>query len=319
MGVMGRPADDPEVAELRRAAMDLEPIRSILAAQDPAGWWVKPGPGYGPKYSGTVWNLVFLDQLGADPTHDGVRRAVDYVLRLCPTTAGGFGCSGSHLERPPPPSAVIHCLNGNILRAVINFGYFDHPAVKNAVDWSARTITGEGVDRWYKSGTSGPVFACAANEGQQCARGAVKAMKGLAAIPPRRRTQLVRRAIDVGAEFLLSRDPAVADYPMGYGNVKPSGSWFKLGFPSGYISDALEVLEVLTDLGRGSDPRLDNAKNWLLGLQDDRGRWKNRRSYHGKTTIDFEKQGQPSKWVTMRACRVLANTKIPVVAQAGLA
>jgi len=314
MGVMGRPASDPEVAELRKTAMNLDPIRSILAAQDPAGWWVKPGPGYGPKYSGTVWNLVFLDQLGADPTHDGVRRAVEYVLRLCPTTVGGFGCSGSHLERPPPPSAVIHCLNGNILRAVIDFGYFDHPAVKNAVDWSARTITGEGVDRWYKSGTCGPVFECAANERQQCAWGAVKAMKGLAAIPPRRRTRLVRRAIDVGAEFLLSRDPAVADYPMGYGNVKPNGSWFKLGFPSGYISDVLEVLEVLTELGRGSDPRLDNAKIWLLGLQDDQGRWTNRRSYHGKTTVDFEEQGQPSKWVTMRACRVLANTKVPVAA-----
>ena len=28
-------------------------------------------------------------------------------------------------------------------------------------------------------------------------------------------------------------------------------------------------------------------------------------AYHGKTWLDFERQGQPSKWVTLRACRVL--------------
>ena len=27
------------------AAMRTDPIASILAAQDPAGWWEKPGPG----------------------------------------------------------------------------------------------------------------------------------------------------------------------------------------------------------------------------------------------------------------------------------
>jgi hypothetical protein len=28
--------------------------------------WVKPGNGYGPRYSGTTWQLIFLDQFGAD-------------------------------------------------------------------------------------------------------------------------------------------------------------------------------------------------------------------------------------------------------------
>lgn len=305
----GRTADDPEVVDLKKRAMRREPIRSILAAQDKAGWWVKPGPGYAPKYSGTVWNLMFLDQLGAAPSHPKVRRAVEYLLSMTPTTAGGFGCSGSHLERPPPPSAVLHCLNGNLLSATINFGYFEDQRVKDAIEWQARAITGDGVERWYKSGTCGPHFACGANDGNPCGWGAVKAMKGLGAIPVRRRTKLVRKAISEGAEFLLSHDPAVADYPMGYGNTKPSGSWFKLGFPSGYVCDVLEVLEVLTTVGCGSDPRLDNAKRWVLSLQDDRGRWLNRRTYHGKTVIDFEQQGQPSKWVTLRACSVLAKTR----------
>ena len=41
----GEASDVPRVVAARTAAMGTEPITSILAAQDPAGWWVKPGPG----------------------------------------------------------------------------------------------------------------------------------------------------------------------------------------------------------------------------------------------------------------------------------
>ena len=69
------------------------------------------------------------DQLGADPDHPQVARACDYALGWCPTAAGGFGCSAAKAERPPPPSAVIHCLNGNLLRALIGLGRLDDPRV----------------------------------------------------------------------------------------------------------------------------------------------------------------------------------------------
>ena len=120
-----------------------------------------------------------------------------------------------------------------------------------------------------------------------------------------RRTPVVRRAIEAGVAFLLSRDPAVADYPAGWGNTRPSGSWFKLGFPSGYVADVLQDLEVLAELGYGRDPRLAPAIDWLLAKQDADGRWKNEYAYNGKTWVDIERQGQPSKWVTLRACRFL--------------
>ena len=112
-------------------------------------------------------------------------------------------------------------------------------------------------------------------------------------------------AIDAGVAFLLSRDPAVADYPMGWGNTRPSGSWFKLGFPSGYVADVLQNLEVLCELGSGRDPRVAPAIEWLLAKQDGQGRWRNEYAYNGKTWVDIERQGQPSKWVTLRACRAL--------------
>jgi hypothetical protein len=49
---------------------------------------------------------------------------------------------------------------------------------------------------------------------------------------------------------------------------------------------------------------------WLLSKQDERGRWRNEYAYNGKTWVDFERQGQPSRWVTLRACRVLRDLMV---------
>jgi hypothetical protein len=281
------------------------PVAGILAAMHPDGWWVKPGPGYAPKYTGTVWELIFLDQLGADPADERVQRACDYVLRWCATSPGGLGVGAAATEAPPPPSRVVHCLNGNLLRALIGFGHLDHPTVRAAIDWAAAAVTGAHDVRWYASGTCGPHFACGANDRLPCAWGATKELRALARIPPPARSPTVQAAIADGVALLLSRNPAVADYPMSYGNTRPNASWFKLGFPSGYVTDVLQVLEVLTELGHGDDMRLHAAKDWLLAQRAPDGRWHNRYAYAGKTIVEIERQGAPSKWVTMRALTVL--------------
>jgi hypothetical protein len=202
--LLGDAPDAPRVRRARADAMATAPIASILSAQHPDGWWAKPGPGYSPKYRGTVWQVIFLDQLGADGSHPQVARACDYVLDRCPTTSGGFGASGSARLAPPPPSSVIHCLNGNLLRALIGFGRLGDERVRAAVDWAAHAITGDGPDvRWYASGTCGPGFACAANERRPCAWGAVKELSALARIPPPRRGPVVERALDAGVAVLV--------------------------------------------------------------------------------------------------------------------
>lgn len=132
----------------------------------------------------------------------------------------------------------------------------------------------------------------------------MKELLGLARIPPRRRSRLVRDAVDQGVDFLLSRDPAVADYPTPLRDTKPASAWFKAGFPSGYVTDVLQNLEVLAELGHARDPRLRNALRWAEDQQE-QGRWSNRCAYNGKTVVDIECLGQPSKWVTLRACAVL--------------
>ncbi len=305
--LLGRPESDREARRARAAAMQADPIAAVLEAQHPEGYWIKPGPGYGPKYRGTVWQVIFLDQSGADGGDRRVRVACEYVLSHTLAESGGFSSSGSSRLSPPPSSAVLHCLNGNLLRAMIGFGWLEDERVQRAIDWQACSITGEDFDRYYQSGTSGPGFCCAANDKLPCAWGAIKALLALARIPPQSRAPHVQRAIKQGAEFLLSRDPARANYPTPRGNTKPSESWFKLGFPSGYVADVLQNLEVLCELGFAQEPRLQPAVEWLLSKQDKLGRWKNQYAYNGKTWVDWEKQGQPSKWVTLRACQVLKH------------
>jgi hypothetical protein len=294
--------DSAVVRRARAAAMRADPIAAILEHQAPYGWWERPGAGYGPKYRGTVWSLMFLEQMGADGRDRRIARACDYVLTHTQTSSGGLGISGSSVERPPPPSAVVHCLNGNLLRALIGFGWLDDPRVRRAVEWEARSTTGEGFDGYYRSATTGPNFGCAINGGHPCAWGAIKGLRALAAIPPRRRAPHVRRAVVAGAAFLLSRDPAIADYPT---DTSVSPSWFKLGFPSGYVADVLQNLEVMIELGHARDPRLSHAVDLVLSKQDAEGRWRNEYPYRRKMWIDVDPPREPSKWVTLRACRVL--------------
>ncbi|MFC1956382.1 nitrogen fixation protein NifH [Chloroflexota bacterium] len=304
--IQGRSSDDNEVKEALAANMLTGPLPVILAAQEEDGYWDKPGPGYGPKYRGTQWAIVFMAQLGADGNNPRVRAGCEYVLSHTIAGNGSLSANGT-------PSGFAHCMAGNLGEALIDLGWLTDQRLQIALEWLAQTITGDGVadstsrdtnKRYYKSGNSGPLFACSVNVGLPCAWGAIKAMLALSKVPVSLRTPRMQAAIQQGIAFLLSHDPAIADYPFGMGN-RPNSSWFKFGYPIGYITDVLQNLEVLAALGQAQDPRLDNALNLLINKQDDQGRWLLEYTYNGKSWVDIEKKGQPSKWVTLRALRVL--------------
>jgi len=122
--------------------------------------------------------------------------------------------------------------------------------------------------------------------------------------PAERRTPLIERAIQQGVEFLLGTDPAQANYPAGWA-AKPSGNWWKFGFPVFYVTDLLQVAEALIRLGYGSDPRLAGVLALVRDKQDAQGRWPLEYDYSGKTWVDWGPKKQPNKWVTLRARRVL--------------
>ncbi|MCE5259821.1 MAG: nitrogen fixation protein NifH [Chloroflexi bacterium] len=310
--LLGLPADDPQVCAAHGQVMHAGPVPRILEHQAAEGYWDKPGPGYADKYTGTIWQVVMLAQLGADGADPRVRAAGEYVLSHSRAPCGGFSMTAT-------AGGLIHCLQGNLCAALLDLGWQGDPRLAEAVDWLARSITGEGIAssedsaatvHYLRSANCAPGFCCSGNDRLPCAWGAVKAVIALGKAPESLRTPAFQAAIRQGAAFLLSRDPAAADYPAGYA-AKPNGSWFKPGMPIGYVADVLQILEALSALGFGADPRLQNAFDWLLSKQDAQGRWLMEYTYNGKTWADIEAKGQPSKWVTLRALRVLQHCAVP--------
>lgn len=296
--LLNRSEQDRDVQSARRAIMRSEPIKKILAAQSPEGYWLKPGQGYA-KYQGTIWQILFLAELGADGNNRVVRRGVEYLLTHALASHGGFSCMAG-----VPPSGAVHCLNGNLIWALVALGYAEDARVQRATDWLASAITGDGFDAWYATMLSGPKFECGVNMQQPCAWGAVKSLRALASLPPALQTPKVKRATRLGVEFLLSRDPAQADYPF---TERVNGEWFKFGFPLSYTSDVLETLLVLTAAGYARDPRLQNARAFVESKRDANGKWLLKHSLNGKMWTDIEAKGEPSKWITLRALRVIRN------------
>jgi len=298
--------DDRELKSARKSAHKEGPIAEVLSHMNKEGYWVKPGPGYGPKYSSTVWSIILLAQLGASVSQDKrIEQACQYMLNQM-AAGGQFTTSSSGA-----PSGTIDCLQGNLCWSLMELGC-DDPRLTSAYEWMARTVTGEGIApladkdapvRYYAY-KCGPTFACGANNKLPCAWGGARVMLAFSRLPVRERTPLIRKAIEQGVDFFFSVDPATAKYPSGFAD-RPSGNWWKFGFPVFYVGDILEIAEALVSLGHGRDPRLSNTLKLIREKQDSEGRWSLEYDYTGKTWIDFGKKKEPNKWVTLRALRVL--------------
>ena len=327
--ILDKDENDREVKAARASIMTSGPVPVILAAQHPEGYW-----GKRPRYSGTLPAIVFMAQLGADGDDPRIHAGCEFLLSRY---IDSNGCLLGGLSLKGTPS-FNHCNAGNMGAALLDFGWLNDRRLQTAMELLAQIITGEGVadvserdtsKGHDKSGKSSPPFTCSANGNLPCAWGAIKAMIALNKVPPAKRTRNMHEAIKLGMDFLLSHDPAVADYPFGRGN-RPSTNWFKFRYPLGTTADMLQNLEVLAALGQAQNPRLSNALDLVISKQDQQGRWllghtykelvntQERKvfyvyqyalrlyiTYKEYMDIQLEKKGQPSKWVTLRALRVL--------------
>lgn len=239
---------DHEIVETREIAHKKGPIKKVLDEMHPDGYWENDGPGYLPKYRSSAWSIILLAQLGAKADMDPrIPAACNHYLDRAMSSNGQISSTG-------PPSGTVDCLQGNILSAMCDLGYSDS-RLQDGFEWMARSLTGNGVapmsDRKavlrYYSGKIGPGFECGANNKMPCAWGASKVMLAFSKLQEKDKTPLIHKAIDQGVDFLFSCDPATADYPNGW-NPKPSGNWWKFGFPVFYVSDILQICEALTQL-----------------------------------------------------------------------
>jgi hypothetical protein len=291
--LLGKHEDDFEVLSAKRMITKTGWAANILASQSRGGWWVERESLYRPKYVSTNWMLLILSDLGLTKTEPRIARACELWIRRFSKKDGGFATEGmkkSHL-----------CMVGNTARALVRFGYADHPKVKNSFEWLVRNQSSNGG--WSCFGGSGLLDSW-------------EGMSAFAAYPKQKWTKGMQRSVERGAEFYLQKEL----HNQG-AHYEP---WYRFHYPTHYYYDLLVGLDFLTALGYCDDRRLNYAISlvkkrrrhdgkWILDaihpdLEGSMAKW-----YAKRPPIPFalEKAGQASKMITFRAMKVLSRLDNP--------
>jgi hypothetical protein len=189
----------------------------------------------------------------------------------------------------------LSCLTGNIATALIGLGYRDE-RVKNSLGWLMEVQNKDG-------GWLCPYWKAHARDIHGCFMGTIPSLDALSQLPPSMMTTETEEAARKGAEFLLMHRLFKADH---HGFSIINEAWLRLGFPC-FFYDILRGLEVVARLGYACDSRIDDALQVLLKKRDGDGRWVLENTPSGRMHVDLERKGEPSKWVTLRALKVLKS------------
>jgi len=299
--ILDKPEDDPEIRQAGQSIMQTGIVPALLQKQQEPEYLQSYSRFYTHKYQGLVWSLIVLAELGADASPQ-IKEQCEYVLKHSQETHdGGFSQNAAVKTGGGRISEVIPCLTGNMVWSLIRFGYHDDPRVQRAIYWLTRYMR-------FNDGTEDEpqVPPYARNDicwgKHTCFMGVVKALKAFSSIPAESRTQAINNTIDKAAEFLLTHHIYKRSHDLSR-TSKPG--WLKFGFPLMYQTDILEILGILSELGI-KDSRMDDALNIVLSKQDNMGRWRIENNYNSdRLLIPLEKKNDQSKWLTLRAIRIL--------------
>lgn len=299
--LLGKGENDPEVIATREAIMQSLPVQRILSRQYPGGYWLKPESFYmrGGKYKGTVWNVILLAEMGVEESDERIRNACEFLLQWSQDPrSGGFAVNGT--AEGGEHDQVISCLTGNLVWSMIRFGMLADSRIQHGIDWIATYQRADDGVRGVP--TDWPYHYKNCWGAHTCMMGVVKTLKALAEIPQDRRSPEVKRKINRLAEFILSHRLYQSSHHPGR-NAKEA--WTNFGFPLFWMTDALEMLEILLKSGI-RDERMEDAIKLVRSKQDENGRWKQEGGYlTNRTLVKFEANGEPSKRVTLKALKIL--------------
>jgi len=295
--LLGHKETDPEVrrarARISRVGWGYEQLRQ----QGPKGFWEPREPKnvgewvnflYFPYYVATNWRALVLSDLGLDASNPRIKKVADllfeYKLRL------GSPFNFFYEEA---------CISANTARMLTRFGYADDRRVRKLYDWLLEDQRDDGG--WNCSqGTPGTMDVW-------------EPLAAFAALPKPKRSARVERAIARGAEFYLERRL--------FREGRPYAPWLRLHYPNHYFYDILVGLDVITDLGYSDDRRLRPALEILTDKRRRDGRWLMERvhpdigpggnAHPDRSTrpLVIEPAGKPSKWITLKALRVLRRVE----------
>ena len=284
----GAPAD-VVAAERARVATEGWGAR-LLALRGADGQWA--GGAYFPAHGGdapddgsqpwtaTTYSLLQLRDFGVDPDDDQMRRSVALVRDNCRWEEGG---------QPYFTGEVEPCINGMAVGLGAYFG--------QNVDGVVTRLVSEQLDDggWNCWAAHGAVVSSAATtinvlEGlladERTTGGSADSMKA------RRR----------GEEYLLER--RLFRRKSNGEVIDPA--WLEFTFPTRWHYDVLRALEYFRSAGDPPDPRMAEAIELLRSKRQPDGTWLLENTHPGQVHFELEDgDGQPSRWNTLRALRVL--------------
>lgn len=263
----------------------------LLARQGADGRW--SGAAWNRGWNSTMHVLMLLRDLGLDPASAQAKQAVglvrDHVTwRECgPSECDNNGFFAGELEP---------CINGQVGAAGAYFGQ----DVQSIID---RLLTEQLPDGGWN---------CEAMNGSTrssfnttiCVLEALLEYDLHCGSRP-----AVTEARLRGQEYLLERrlfrrksTGAVIEH-----DRKGNAMWTNFAFPTWWHYDVLWGLEYLRRAGVAPDERVAEAIDLVIAKRDDDGRWPLEVQYPGVMPVAMDEgEGRPSRWITLRALRVLA-------------
>ncbi|MFH1176863.1 MAG: hypothetical protein V1750_05595 [Acidobacteriota bacterium] len=271
---LGRPVDSPAVLRAKRASREIGAAARLLASQSALGYWGSPAT-YGARWSGSVWHVIALAELGADPEDPRVARGAETLIEMLQPPSGGFAAA-----RGRPPAA---CFTAEVCAALVRLGFGHHPRLREALAWLAARDQGRGpwscpeLRHLVRGGCPVAAVAVLRLAGEQAGG------EGCAFEP------LARRAAGWLLECRLFLD-----------EPSPRG-WHAYGHPTLAHADLLDALAALARLGWSVGPEIRSALVAALARQDEHGCWRQRAH-----VVFGEAHGEPSRWLTLKALVALA-------------
>jgi hypothetical protein len=289
--LLDRPDNDPDVVAAREEIGVKGWAADLLALQHPDGHWVTPSSAPSdmeqPLYISTRYFLLVLTDLGVTSADPRMARGVDlYLNRMTGPDFEELGGKDSEA-----------CFTSFDVKLGNLFGHADEPRIRRSIDWlvSAQKKDGGWNCQPSEAGTLDTW----------------EPLEVFATIPERGRTPQVREAIERGLEFYLSRGLMNEGVPT-------YAPWLRLHYPRHYFYDVLVGLDTVTALGKGGDPRLRQAWEWLERKRDREGKWTLEALHPDREDEEYlqdfrepifpfglELPGRPSRWITTQALAVL--------------
>jgi hypothetical protein len=250
----------------------------ILAGQEADGAWRREGA---PDWLPTLFTMQLLRATGVDRAEAAVDSA---VARL----ASGFRWHESLGGKPFFEGETEPCINGGVLALG---GYFGRPS-----ESLARRLLGEQL----KDGgwnCEAPRSTCSSFHTTICV------LEGLLeyerAVGPDPAIAAARRR---GEEYLLER----ALFRRRSTGEVANPVFLEFAYPPRYGYDVLRALDCFRVAGVRPDPRMADAVNLVESKRQTDGRWLLDSTHNEALAFPFpESVGEPSRWNTLRALRVL--------------